>query len=176
MPTYELCLVMRSASGSASNRGLVEALKRVANHIYTAGGYIRDMESLGHRELPQRSMVHDEVKKRGIKNKDGPKKDYPFSFDFSSILKGLTSTWSATSPYQRSTLSSMRYKLRVHTCVYDDRLTKNWIWASELWDYGLILFTGGAQDTNVSPFLLEFILGNNKTRHHAHVIKFRKKN
>ena len=48
MPTYEMTVIMRKLAKPA----LVSAVKRVAEEIYVGGGYIRKIESLGTRQLP----------------------------------------------------------------------------------------------------------------------------
>jgi len=48
MPTYELTLIMKKLAKPA----LVDSLKRVSQHIYDNGGYIRKVDSLGERRLP----------------------------------------------------------------------------------------------------------------------------
>ena len=48
MPTYEMTVIMRKMAKPA----LVSAVKRVADEIYVNGGYIRKIESLGTRQLP----------------------------------------------------------------------------------------------------------------------------
>ena len=50
MPTYELSLVMRHALGRPK---LVEAVKRSAVEVMDRGGYIRQLQYLGDRTLPQ---------------------------------------------------------------------------------------------------------------------------
>ena len=60
MPTYELTVIMRKLAQPA----LVSAVKRVADEIYVNGGYIRKIESLGTRQLPNikvsKKMRHTE--------------------------------------------------------------------------------------------------------------------
>ena len=48
MPTYEMTVIMRKMS----HPSLVSAVKKVAEEIYTSGGYIRKIQSLGTRPLP----------------------------------------------------------------------------------------------------------------------------
>ena len=48
MPTYEMTVIMRKLA----KPNLVSAVKRVADEIYVNGGYIRKIESLGTRKLP----------------------------------------------------------------------------------------------------------------------------
>ena len=48
MPTYEMTVIMRKLA----KPDLVSAVKRVAEEIYLGGGYIRKIESLGTRQLP----------------------------------------------------------------------------------------------------------------------------
>lgn len=50
MPTYEITFLMRKMAQPL----LVDALKRTAGHIYNNNGFIRKMESLGERELPNK--------------------------------------------------------------------------------------------------------------------------
>lgn len=50
MPTYEVTFLMRKMA----HPHLVDALKRTAGHIYSNNGYIRKMESLGEKELPNK--------------------------------------------------------------------------------------------------------------------------
>ena len=61
MPTYEVSLIMKKMARPQ----LVDALKRAATHIYTSGGYIRRMESLGHRELPNKKKKNMEWHSEG---------------------------------------------------------------------------------------------------------------
>jgi len=60
MPTYELTLIMRKMTRPL----LVESLKRAGQHIYDSGGFIRKVESLGERRLPNikhsKGMRHTE--------------------------------------------------------------------------------------------------------------------
>jgi len=58
MPTYELTLIMKKMARPR----LVEALKRAGQQIYTNGGYIRKVESLGDRRLPNRKTAGDGTK------------------------------------------------------------------------------------------------------------------
>lgn len=51
MPTYELSLVMRHALARPQ---LVDAIKRSAVEIMGRGGYIRQLQYLGDRVLPQK--------------------------------------------------------------------------------------------------------------------------
>ena len=51
MPTYELALIMRHALARPQ---LVDAVKRSATEIIDRGGYIRQLDYLGDRALPQR--------------------------------------------------------------------------------------------------------------------------
>ena len=55
MPTYEMTMVMRKLSHPA----LVSAVKRAAEEIYSSGGYIRKIESLGTRALPNKKRSKD---------------------------------------------------------------------------------------------------------------------
>ena len=52
MPTYEMTVIMRKLA----KPDLVSAVKRVAEEIYVGGGYIRKIESLGTRQLPNIKM------------------------------------------------------------------------------------------------------------------------
>ena len=54
MPSYELSLVMRHA---LSRTHLVEAVKRSAVEVMDRGGYIRQLQYLGDRALPQKGAT-----------------------------------------------------------------------------------------------------------------------
>ena len=54
MPTYELSLVMRHALVRPQ---LVEAVKRSAIEVMERGGYIRQLQYLGDRALPQKGST-----------------------------------------------------------------------------------------------------------------------
>jgi len=56
MPTYEIMLIMKKIARPQ----LVEALKRTGQHIYDNEGYIRKVESLGERRLPNRKNAKGE--------------------------------------------------------------------------------------------------------------------
>ena len=56
MPTYEMCLVLRSLPRPA----LLEGIRRSLEKVLGEGGVVRTMESLGERRLPQRQFCHDE--------------------------------------------------------------------------------------------------------------------
>ena len=51
MPTYEVALIMRHALARPQ---LVEAVKRAGAEIIDRGGYIRQLDYLGDRALPQK--------------------------------------------------------------------------------------------------------------------------
>ena len=51
MPSYEMSLVMRHA---LSRPQLVDAVKRSAIEVMDRGGYIRQLQYLGDRALPQK--------------------------------------------------------------------------------------------------------------------------
>eukprot|EP00088_Acartia_fossae_P066774 TRINITY_DN8292_c0_g1_i4.p1 TRINITY_DN8292_c0_g1~~TRINITY_DN8292_c0_g1_i4.p1 ORF type:complete len:152 (-),score=20.78 TRINITY_DN8292_c0_g1_i4:212-667(-) len=61
MPTYELTVIMKKMPRPQ----LVEALKRVGNCIYDNDGYIRNIQSLGERKLPNIKHVHNEKHTEG---------------------------------------------------------------------------------------------------------------
>ena len=61
MPTYEMTVIMRQLAQPA----LVSAVKRVADEIYTGGGYIRRIQSLGTRPLPNVKVT------KGMRHKEG---------------------------------------------------------------------------------------------------------
>ena len=61
MPTYEMTVIMRKLAQPA----LVSAVKRVADEIYVGGGYIRNIQSLGTRSLPNTK------KSKGLTHKEG---------------------------------------------------------------------------------------------------------
>jgi ribosomal protein S6 len=62
MPTYELSLVVKQA---LKRPDMVAAVKRTGESIINNGGYIRNLEFLGHRNLPQRQRVNDEYHTKG---------------------------------------------------------------------------------------------------------------
>ena len=51
MPTYEIALIMRHALARPQ---LVDAVKRAGTEIIDRGGYIRQLDYLGDRALPQK--------------------------------------------------------------------------------------------------------------------------
>jgi len=61
MPGYELTLIMRKMARPQ----LVDSLKRVSQHIYDNGGYIRKIESLGERRLPNIKKIKGETHSEG---------------------------------------------------------------------------------------------------------------
>ena len=61
MPTYEMTVIMRKLAQPA----LVSAVKRVADEIYVGGGYIRTIQSLGTRPLPNKKRA------KGVTHKEG---------------------------------------------------------------------------------------------------------
>ena len=61
MPTYEMTVIMRKLAQPA----LVSAVKRVADEIYVGGGYIRTIQSLGTRPLPNTKRA------KGVTHKEG---------------------------------------------------------------------------------------------------------
>jgi ribosomal protein S6 len=62
MPTYDLSLVIKAA---LKRPQIVAAVKRMGDHIYNTGGYIRSLEFVGERDLPQRQRANDEWHNRG---------------------------------------------------------------------------------------------------------------
>ncbi len=56
MPTYELCLVLRSLPRAR----LFESALRASGRVLSSGGVIRRVEAMAERELPQATHVHDE--------------------------------------------------------------------------------------------------------------------
>ena len=62
MPTYELSLVVKQA---LKRPELVSAVKRMGENVINNGGYIRNLEFLGHRNLPQRQRANDEIHSKG---------------------------------------------------------------------------------------------------------------
>jgi len=61
MPTYEMTIIMRKMA----HPNLVSAVKRAADEIYINGGYIRKMQSLGTRTLPNLKVA------KGSKHQEG---------------------------------------------------------------------------------------------------------
>ncbi|KAI4470425.1 ribosomal protein s6 [Holotrichia oblita] len=57
MITYELCLLLRVMPKPE----LVSALKRTANTIFLKGGIIRKLESLGTKDIPNKTSSHGSV-------------------------------------------------------------------------------------------------------------------
>ena len=62
MPTYELSLVVKQA---LKRPDMVAAVKRTGENVLNNGGYIRNLEFLGHRNLPQRQRANDEWHTKG---------------------------------------------------------------------------------------------------------------
>ena len=62
MPTYELSLVVKQA---LKRPEMVSAVKRAGENVLNNGGYIRNLEFLGHRNLPQRQRANDEYHTKG---------------------------------------------------------------------------------------------------------------
>ena len=54
MPAYELALIMRHALPRPK---LIEAVKRSATEVMERGGFIRQLQYLGDRALPQRGST-----------------------------------------------------------------------------------------------------------------------
>ena len=54
MPAYELALIMRHALPRPK---LIEAVKRSASEVMERGGFIRQLQYLGDRALPQRGST-----------------------------------------------------------------------------------------------------------------------
>jgi len=61
MPTYEMTVIMRKLAQPA----LVSAVKRAADEVYLGGGYIRSIQSLGSRTLPNKKYS------KGLKHTEG---------------------------------------------------------------------------------------------------------
>jgi len=61
MPTYEMTLIMKKMA----HPSLVAAVKRASEEIYINGGYIRKMQSLGTRTLPNMKVS------KGAKHQEG---------------------------------------------------------------------------------------------------------
>jgi len=61
MPSYELTMILRKMSHPST----VSAIKAAAQEIYSSGGFIRKMESMGERQLPNKKKV------KGIKHSEG---------------------------------------------------------------------------------------------------------
>ena len=62
MPTYELSLVVKHA---LKRPELVAAVKRTGENVIGNGGYIRNLEFLGHKNLPQRQKANEEYHTKG---------------------------------------------------------------------------------------------------------------
>ncbi len=62
MPTYEFSLILKHAMKRPE---LVAAVKRTGEEILASGGYIRNIEFLGHRNLPQKKHSGGEVHTKG---------------------------------------------------------------------------------------------------------------
>ncbi|GJQ67951.1 hypothetical protein Trydic_g16708 [Trypoxylus dichotomus] len=60
MNTYELCLLIRVMPKTE----LVSTLKRAANAIFVKGGVIRKLESLGTKDMPNKTSSHGFVHNR----------------------------------------------------------------------------------------------------------------
>ena len=60
MPNYQMTVIVRKLAQPAT----VAAVRRVAEEVYTSGGYIRKIQSLGTRKLPNiknsKGMMHTE--------------------------------------------------------------------------------------------------------------------
>ena len=54
MPSYELALIMKHALAKPQ---LVEAVKRTGAEVINRGGYIRQLQYLGDRALPQKGAT-----------------------------------------------------------------------------------------------------------------------
>jgi len=61
MPSYELTLIMRNMA----HPELVQAIKKASCEIYKSGGYIRQIQSLGFRTLPNLKVS------KGRKHREG---------------------------------------------------------------------------------------------------------
>jgi len=61
MPTYEMTVIMRKMAQPS----LVSAVKRVADEVYVGGGYIRNIQSLGTKPLPNKKYS------KGLKHTEG---------------------------------------------------------------------------------------------------------
>jgi len=61
MPSYEMTVILKKMAHPHT----VSALKRVAEEIYISGGYIRKMQSLGTRTLPNIKIV------KGVRHSEG---------------------------------------------------------------------------------------------------------
>ena len=61
MPTYEMTVIMRKMAQPA----LVSAVKKVADEVYLGGGYIRKIQSLGTKPLPNKKYS------KGFKHTEG---------------------------------------------------------------------------------------------------------
>lgn len=82
MPTYDLSLVIKHA---LKRPELVAAVKRTGEDIIKNGGYIRNLEFLGHRNLPQIQRANNEVHTKGsyfLMRVDLPTKGIPLVSDF----------------------------------------------------------------------------------------------
>ena len=62
MPTFELSLVVKQA---LKRPDMVAAVKRTGESVINNGGYIRNLEFLGHRHLPQRQKANGEYHTKG---------------------------------------------------------------------------------------------------------------
>ena len=62
MPTFELSLVVKQA---LKRPDMVAAVKRTGESVISNGGYIRNLEFLGHRHLPQRQKANGEYHTKG---------------------------------------------------------------------------------------------------------------
>ena len=61
MPTYQMTMVMRKMAHPA----LVQAVKKASEEIYKQGGYIRKMQSLGTRTLPNLKLTKGTTHREG---------------------------------------------------------------------------------------------------------------
>ncbi len=62
MPSYDFSVVVKHA---LQRPQIIQAMKRVGDQIYSRGGYIRNIEFVGDRSLPQKSTINEEVHTRG---------------------------------------------------------------------------------------------------------------
>jgi len=61
MPSYEMTLIMRKMAQPS----LVQSVKKAADEIYSRGGYIRKIQSMGTRQLPNVKIS------KGLKHREG---------------------------------------------------------------------------------------------------------
>ena len=62
MPTYDLSLVVKHA---IKRPEIISAVKRIGENIIENGGYIRNLEFVGNRALPQKAVANSESHIRG---------------------------------------------------------------------------------------------------------------